>query len=98
MSSILQLICRHLPKMDSRIEINMLKLFYTENVMMFQHTERQLRRFENLVFPTLYRLTQISEAEIPYKCMGKTKFSKRHTAITRPVKVQTSRNVLYKLI
>jgi hypothetical protein len=36
--------------MDSRIEIVMLKLIYTENCMMFGHAGCELWRFEHFVF------------------------------------------------
>jgi hypothetical protein len=40
----------YLAKMEPRIEIFMLKLVYIENIMMFGHSGREQRRFENFVF------------------------------------------------
>jgi hypothetical protein len=64
------------------IESFVLKLVYTENFMMFEHSGRELRRFENFVFTLhLYGISCYSDffatAEIPFKCVIKTKCSKR---------------------
>jgi hypothetical protein len=66
----------YLPKMNSRIEIVMLRLVYTENVMMFWHSGRELRRLENLVFTTIFvcRISAAWKIFLPIKDLSESSF------------------------
>ena len=75
-----------LAEMDRSIEIVMLKLVYIENLMMFGHSERKLRRSETFI---IYSFIWV---EFPLYIQLQMTSKKRNfqNAVARALNVQTS--------